>query len=419
MAAAPATVYDLRSRAAKNAILAGAAWISLLTPATDTIYLPALPSVLDSLGGGDDAVTASVSVYMACVGIFSLVWGPLSDRFGRRAPLLGSLALFLAFTAACPASPSIGALIVLRAFEGVFVGSTISVTQGVIADTFAPAERGTALGLFFLPLLVGPIVAPIVGGALAAAFSWRATFWLLVALGGVLFVVALLLPETHPHYAQLLRRSARSSGAAAASADAADAAHAVAAALPGGGATAAASAAFDTEDAPRGEMLAPWVPVAMMFEPALLPFVLLSSVNFGAMFMSLTLLPSLLAEPPYSLGVASVGLCYIPIGVAMMAGSVLGGIASDQAAARSPGVASARIVPSILGSLALPAGAIVFGPILGAGGPLFAALLVGHVLIGLVRMRRTCARAQQPLPNPPRPSLPFSRRANHSSWEAL
>ena len=219
MAAAPAslaaTVYDLRSRAAKNAILAGAAWISLLTPATDTIYLPALPSVHDSLGGGDDAVTASVSVYMACVGIFSLVWGPLSDRFGRRAPLLGSLALFLAFTAACPASPSIGALIVLRAFEGVFVGSTISVTQGVIADTFAPAERGTALGLFFLPLLVGPIVAPIVGGALAAAFSWRATFWLLVALGGVLFVVALLLPETHPHYAQLLRRSARSRAAEA------------------------------------------------------------------------------------------------------------------------------------------------------------------------------------------------------------
>ena len=209
------TVYDLRSRAAKNAILAGAAWISLLTPATDTVYLPALVSVRASLGGSEDAVTASVSVYMACVGLFCLVWGPLSDRFGRRAPLIGSLACFIAFTAACPASPGIGALIALRALEGAFVGSTISVTQGIVADTFAPHERGTALGYYFLPLLVGPIVAPIVGGALSARFSWRATFWLLLALGGVLLAVALLLPETHPHFAQLLRRKARSSASVA------------------------------------------------------------------------------------------------------------------------------------------------------------------------------------------------------------
>ena len=400
----PVSVYDLRPRAAKLWILAGAACISVLTPATDTVYLPALPSVRRSLGGSEDAVTASVSVYMAAVGLCCLLWGPLSDRFGRRAPLLGSLALFLAFTAACPFSPSIGALIVLRALEGAFVGSTVSVTQGVIADTFAPHERGTALGLFFIPLLVGPIVAPIVGGALSAAFTWRATFWLLLALGGALFLVALALPETHPHYAQLLRRQARgeasaaagtaaaataataagaeASAAAAAKSAAAEAA-AEAAAVSGGGASAAASLSFDLEDAPRGELLMPWVPLTMMVETEVLPFVLLSGVNFGAMFMSLTMLPTLLAAPPYSLTETSVGLCYIPIGVSMMVGSTLGGQASDRAAAASPGVASARVVPSILGSLALPAGAIVFGPILGAGGPLLAALLVGHVLIGL------------------------------------
>ena len=386
----PRSVYELRSPAAKRWILAGAAWISLLTPATDTIYLPALTSVRAALGGSADAVTATVSVYMACVGLCSLVWGPLSDRVGRRAPLVACLALFLAFTAACAFAPTIDALVGLRACEGVFVGATISVTQAVVADTFAPHERGTALGLFFLPLLVGPILAPIVGGALAAAFGWASTFWLLLVLGGALFFVALALPETHLHLAQQLRRRGGEGAAPPAGEVAAPPAGEVAAppagegvAPPDRGVPSAAEAVAEA-DVPRGAMVAPWVPLGMMLDSRILPHVLLSGSNFAAMFTSLTLLPTLLAVPPYSLSETAVGLCFIPIGVAMMVGSVLGGAASDRYAALSPGVTSARLLPSCLGSLfALPAGCLVFGFTIGAGGSVVAALLLGHTLIGL------------------------------------
>ena len=86
-ASAPATVYELRARAAKNAILAGAAWISLLTPATDTIYLPALPSVHDSLGGGDDAVTVFVGSQATSLG--DVIRVGAKALLGARVPLSG------------------------------------------------------------------------------------------------------------------------------------------------------------------------------------------------------------------------------------------------------------------------------------------------------------------------------------------
>jgi MFS family permease len=195
----PPSLFDLHSRPRKRAILAGAAFISILTPFTDTVYLPALGNVAATLTGADDAhaLSATVSVYMVCVGVFSLVWGPMSDYFGRKWPIFLSLVLFLAFTGGCAVASDVFTLIGLRAAQGAVVGCTVSATQGVVADVFAPAERGWAMGWFLIPLLVGPIAAPIVGGALSAAAGWRSTFYLLLGLAGLLLVISAWLPETH------------------------------------------------------------------------------------------------------------------------------------------------------------------------------------------------------------------------------
>ena len=390
--AAP-SIYDRRPRALKNAILAAAACTSILVPATDTIYLPALDSVRRSLGGSIDEVAASVSVYMAMVGVFSLLWGPLSDRYGRRRPLILSLVLFLVATAACPFSPTMTSLIVLRAIEGAVVCASVTVAQGVVADTFAPHERGTALGLFFLPLLVGPIVAPIVGGALSGWQDWRATFFLLLVLGALILPIVCWLPETHHYFAyreveakggpraeDKARPDDEGEAGGPGAADAGPTAAAAAASEPAAAAARPAAAPHDELGVPQMEP--PWVPLTFMVEEKLWPFVALSGANFGGMFMSLTMLPTFLAAPPYSLSATMIGLCYVPIGLTMMAGSICGGILSDRAAATAPGVVAARLVPSIIGSLVLPVGCLVFGFVLRQGGPLTVALILGHSLIG-------------------------------------
>jgi multidrug resistance protein len=404
------SIYDRRPRALKNAILAAAACTSILVPATDTIYLPALDSVRKSLGGTIDEVAASVSVYMAMVGVFSLLWGPLSDRYGRRRPLILSLVLYLLSTAACPFSPTMTSLIILRAVEGAVVCASVTVAQGVVADTFAPHERGTALGLFFLPLLVGPIVAPIMGGALSGWQDWRATFYLLLVLGALILPIVCWLPETHHYFAyHVFEAMGGGPGAAAGvganggrgeappeaeveadearpgvagEADPAAASAEPASASANVPAAAARPAAVPHDEFGLPRMEPPWVPLTFMVEEKLWPFVALSGANFGVMFMALTMLPTFLAAPPYSLSATMIGLCYIPIGLTMMAGSICGGILSDRAGAAAPGVVAARLVPSILGSLALPVGCLVFGFVLHQGGSLAVVLILGHSLIG-------------------------------------
>jgi multidrug resistance protein len=375
-APAAVSIYDLRSRREKWYILLAAAVIALLTPATDTIYLPALVQIAGSLPGASnpDLLLLSVSLYMVMVGVTTLLWGPLSDRFGRRVVLLVTLVLFIAVTIGCIFARDIGALIGLRAVQGAVVGSTVSVTQAIIADLFAPPERGYAMGVWTIPLLVGPIAAPAIGGAITQAWDWRATFTLLAGLGALLTALAAAVPETHQWMTLQRRQRAY---------DAACKDHHQ---QHGGGAAVTAPPpplppVAEAAEIHPPEMLAPWVPLTFLVEPALSPVVAVGAASFATMFVSLTTFPSVLAQPPYSLSEGIIGVCYLPIGVALMAGSHWGGAASDAAGARRPGVPSARLIPNLLGALALPAGALVYGLCFHYGVNL-AGPLVGHLGIG-------------------------------------
>jgi len=367
----PASIFSLHSASAQNWILLGAASLSFLTPTTDTIILPALVSVGSALPGATpDTAAATVSAYMACLGICNLVWGPLSDYAGRRRPLFLSLALYLILTVACIFAPTAQALIALRAAEGAVTGATISITQGIVSDVFAPARRGTALGLFFVPLLVGPILAPVIGGLLTTAMDWRAVFIFCAALSAPMLAIVCVLPETqHWHLLrqrrhQQLQQLARTSEAAA---------------LP-------LTAEELAGEVPLPRMTAPWTPLVYLLDCSLAPHTLLAAVVFGSLFVSLTVFPGLLAAAPFNFSPAVVGACYLPIGTLMMAGSVLGGRLSDAAAAAHPRRPSARLVPSLLGACCMPAGCLVFGwgawAAQARGGSL-AVVLVGHVLVGI------------------------------------
>lgn len=195
------SIYNVLTPAQKSSCLYLCALVAFLTPFTDTVYLPALTSIERDLDASESLVAATVSTYMGAVGLGQLLWGPLADYHGRRPVLVVAMIVYTAVTVACAVSPEINSLIVFRTLQGLVLGCTLTCAQASIADMYAPAERGAAMGAFLLPMLVGPIVAPLVGGALSDAGTWRNTFYLLIAMGAACTALTLaLLRETHHYY---------------------------------------------------------------------------------------------------------------------------------------------------------------------------------------------------------------------------
>jgi DHA1 family bicyclomycin/chloramphenicol resistance-like MFS transporter len=102
-------------------------------------------------------------IYCLFFQLGQLIWGPLSDKYGRLPVLFSTLFIFEALTIGIIFIGNIIDLIVLRTIEGLFVGSCIVSVQAIIADVFAPEERGAAMSYFLGPMLIGPIIAPLIG----------------------------------------------------------------------------------------------------------------------------------------------------------------------------------------------------------------------------------------------------------------
>lgn len=166
-------------------------------PMGTSILLPAIDDVVDDLGTSVSIVNVSVGVYLLLLGIFPMWWSNFSEKHGRRSVYVVSFVWFLAFSIGCALAPSISALIVLRLLAGAGASAVQSVGAATVSDLYIQQERGTALGLFYLGPLVGPFISPILGGAVAQAWGWRATMWVMVIFCALNVIsVFFLLPET-------------------------------------------------------------------------------------------------------------------------------------------------------------------------------------------------------------------------------
>ncbi|MFK4731401.1 multidrug effflux MFS transporter [Agromyces mediolanus] len=168
-------------------------------PLSMDLYLPSLPQLATSLGTSDALAQATMSVCMIGLGLGQLVAGPLSDRFGRRRPLLVGVALFTVLSLACVVAPSIEVLLVARFLQGLAGSAGIVICLAVARDLYSGAELSRMLSLLMLVSASAPIVAPVIGGQLALVMDWRGIFGVLGGVGAVLFVLALtLMRETLP-----------------------------------------------------------------------------------------------------------------------------------------------------------------------------------------------------------------------------
>jgi len=161
------------------------------------IFVPALPIAAADLRASPGALQLTISLYIVGLAIGQLIYGPVSDRFGRRPALIGGLILFTASGVGAMFAGSADALILARLFQALGGCSGLVLARAIVRDTTAANEATRRLALMNLMVTVGPGVAPIIGGALAAFFGWRSIFAALCGLGAVNVVLAWrLLPET-------------------------------------------------------------------------------------------------------------------------------------------------------------------------------------------------------------------------------
>ncbi|EPS33330.1 hypothetical protein PDE_08292 [Penicillium oxalicum 114-2] len=166
-------------------------------PMGSSIFFPSLPQVTRELHTKTTITNLSIALYMLSMSIFPLWWSSFSERLGRRTIYLASFALFVIFNCLCAISRSIAMLIVMRMLSGGASASVQAVGAGTIADLWEPRERGSAMSIFYLGPLCGPLFAPIVGGLLAERWGWRSTLWFLAGYGALtLIFIFFALPET-------------------------------------------------------------------------------------------------------------------------------------------------------------------------------------------------------------------------------
>jgi len=174
-----------------------AALMSLNAFAIDAM-VPALPAIGSDLGVADEnSRQLLVSLYVFGFGTSQILYGPLSDRFGRKPVLIFSLVLYLAFSLLCAAAASFTLLLAARMLQGAAAASTRVLVVSIVRDRFEGARMAQLMSLVFLVFLLMPILAPSFGQLTLLFAPWRAIFFALALFGAVMLIWSLLrLPET-------------------------------------------------------------------------------------------------------------------------------------------------------------------------------------------------------------------------------
>jgi MFS transporter, DHA1 family, multidrug resistance protein len=173
------------------------AMLTALGPLSMDMYLPSLPDIAHVLSAPVARTQLTISSYLIGFAAGQMIYGPLSDRYGRRPVLLAAVALYLASTLACAAAQSVDVLIAARALQGISGSGAIVLARAIVRDVYSGVQAARELSLMGSISATAPIVAPMIGGVLQAAFGWRANFICMSAGGLIALVVASrLLPET-------------------------------------------------------------------------------------------------------------------------------------------------------------------------------------------------------------------------------
>ncbi len=174
--------------------------LTSLGPLSTDFYLPSLPAIARALATDSAGVQLTLSVYLLGFGFGQLLLGPLSDRYGRRPVMLWGMVVFALSSAACALASSLEALVAARLLQALGACAGPVLGRAVVRDVYGPQDSARVLSHVSTATALAPLLAPILGGWLTAAFDWRASFVVLTLYGALLMLMAWrLLQETNVH----------------------------------------------------------------------------------------------------------------------------------------------------------------------------------------------------------------------------
>ncbi|MFE3825480.1 multidrug effflux MFS transporter [Streptomyces sp. NPDC059092] len=196
-AAVPAAVVAARRAGLLVTLVLGG--LTALPPLSMDMYLPALPEVTRSLGTVAATAQLTLTACLAGMALGQIVVGPMSDKFGRRRPLMFGMVVYVIATAICAFAPTVELLIGFRLLQGLAGAAGIVIARAVVRDLYDGVEMARFFSTLMLISGVAPIIAPVIGGQVLRLTDWRGIFVVLTVVGVLLtLVVWKWLHETLP-----------------------------------------------------------------------------------------------------------------------------------------------------------------------------------------------------------------------------
>jgi MFS family permease len=286
------TTHSVREKYAVVIIVTLAAFTA---PFASCILFPSFTSLVDHFHTTETKVALTTTVFLLGLAVAPLWWSTLSLDYGRRPVLISSFFVSTAAVVVCAVSDSLPLLTIFRLVEALGCSSAQSVGAGIISDIYISTERGSALGWFYLGTLIGPLIAPIVGGALQVWLGWRANlYFMAIFTFSATMLIMLCLPET------MVKDSAE----------------------------------CDQEKATwytsvKRDLLAPLPKLQLLLVPSIALTIAYVSLCFASLYCFNTTLPYAYSAAPYNFSAIEIGLCYISNCLGYAIGSVVGGKVSD------------------------------------------------------------------------------------------
>jgi len=191
----------LASMTSDRTILGMQSWLVVIAimsgigPLTIDLYLPAFPMI--EAGFRQSGAEGTMAAYLIGMACGQLVYGPLSDRFGRKPPLYFGFTIYIVGSLCCVFAGSMQMLMVGRVIQALGGSSGMPTGRAIVRDRCQPEEAARVFSTLMTVISVAPIIAPVAGGFVVSAWGWRATFFIQAALGGVvLLCVHFFLTET-------------------------------------------------------------------------------------------------------------------------------------------------------------------------------------------------------------------------------
>src|SRR5258708_1132044 len=172
--------------------------LAVIMQALDTtIANVALPYMQGSVSASADQINWVLTSYIVAAAIMTPPSGFLANRFGRKRVLMAAVAGFVIASVLCGIAQSLVQIVAFRLLQGFFGAALVPLSQSILLDIYTPEERGSAMALFGVSVMVGPVLGPVIGGWLTDHYSWRWVFYINVPLGALAFAgISLFIRET-------------------------------------------------------------------------------------------------------------------------------------------------------------------------------------------------------------------------------